>query len=102
MKSAGLRYFIPPGFEEQICTALLKNQIDLIRKVASLPEGILAEKDTRQLELITSLRGIFSFAINSQKIHNKTYCLAGLNLVFSSQDDPNVMKEYFFTLPCFY
>lgn len=99
LKSAGARYFIPHGFEVQIGTTFLKNQIGLISKAARLQAELLGEQDTRQSELISSLRCILRFAGDLQKIHSKTYCIAGINLVFSTEAAPEVMREHFITLP---
>lgn len=99
LKSAGARYFVPYSFEDKIGTKFLRNQIGLISKTAAFPAELLGEQDTRQSELISSLRSILSFAEDLQRIHNKTYCITGINLVFSTVDAPKVMEEHFFTLP---
>ncbi len=71
----------------------------MISRAAALPAELLGDQDTRQSELISSLRCILRFAGDLQKIHSKTYCIAGINLVFSTEAAPDVMREHFFTLP---
>lgn len=98
LKAAGSRYFVPLGFEDQL-SMLLKNHIELLKKTASMPKDLLGEQHTRQYELISSLGSILRFADDLQKIHNKTYCIAGVNFAFSTEEEPEIMKEVFFTLP---
>ncbi len=98
VKMAGARHFLPHKMENQL-NALLRNQIGLLKNAATLPDDVIIEEETDQDELMPSLKTVLKYANDLQRINNKTYCIAGVNFVFSTAETPQIMKECFITLP---
>lgn len=105
VQQAGKSCFVPTTMEDERThkdkTTDIMGVIDYGRLKAITQAFKAPEADTRQHDFIKTFNALLYYSENLLKIDQKTYCIAGINIIFTSAKSKELQSQ-FITLPCIF